>query len=132
MKVISFNANGIRSAAKKGFYDWLQLQKADFVCIQETKAQVDQLLSESIYFPDEFHCEYYDAQKKGYSGVAILSKIKADLVAIGMNHPEYDFEGRNIRVDFGDITILSTYFPSGTTGDVRQDFKMKFLADFQK
>lgn len=131
MKIATYNVNGLRSAISKGFFDWLTAANPDVICLQEIKSEASQLNLED--FRSRGYEPYlFSAQKKGYSGVAILSKIKADFVAVGMNHPEYDFEGRNIRVDFGDITILSTYFPSGTTGDVRQDFKMKFLADFQK
>jgi exodeoxyribonuclease-3 len=131
MKIATYNVNGLRSAISKGFLDWLDVANPDVICLQEIKSEASQLNLED--FKSRGYVPYlFSAQKKGYSGVAILTKIKADFVSVGMNHLEYDFEGRNIRADFGDITVLSTYFPSGTTGDIRQDFKMKFLADFQK
>ncbi len=130
MKVISFNANGIRSAAKKGFYEWLHQQKADFVCIQETKAQIDQLASESIYFPSEFHCEYYDAVKKGYSGVAIYARKKPLQVVKGLGFDYCDNEGRYIQFDYPNLSVVSLYLPSGSSGDERQVVKYDFLARF--
>lgn len=128
MKVISLNANGIRSAARKGFYEWLHLQQADFVCIQETKAQVAQLVPESVYFPSEFHCEYYDAVKKGYSGVAIYARQKPDNVIKGLGFDYCDTEGRYIQFDYPNLSVVSLYLPSGTTGDARQVVKYDFLA----
>jgi len=130
MKIATYNVNGLRSAISKGFLDWLTAANPDVICLQEIKSEASQLNLED--FKNRGYEPYlFSAQKKGYSGVAILSKQQADFVEVGMNHPEYDFEGRNIRADFGDFTILSTYFPSGTTGDIRQDFKMRFLTDFQ-
>ena len=123
MKVISFNANGIRSAAKKGFYEWLQLQQADFVCIQETKAQIGQLTPESIYFPSEFHCEYYDAVKKGYSGVAIYARQKPLHVVKGLGFDYCDTEGRYIQFDYPGLSVVSLYLPSGSSGETRQEVK---------
>ena len=96
VKIISFNANGIRSAARKGFYEWLTLQNADFVCIQETKAQVDQLKPESLYFPQSYYCDYFDAVKKGYSGVAIYARHKPVQVTKGIGFHHCDEEGRYI------------------------------------
>ena len=127
MKVISFNANGIRSAARKGFYDWLQLQQADFVCIQETKAQIDQLALDPIYFPQNFHCEYYDAVKKGYSGVAIYARQKPIQVVKGLGFDDCDTEGRYIQFDYPNLSVVSIYFPSGSSGDERQQVKFGFL-----
>lgn len=130
MKVISFNANGIRSAAKKGFYEWLKRQEADFVCIQETKAQIDQLTSDPTYFPSEFHCEYYDAVKKGYSGVAIYARKKPLQVVKGLGFDYCDTEGRYIQFDYPDLSVISLYLPSGSSGDARQVIKYDFLARF--
>lgn len=127
MKVISFNANGIRSAARKGFYDWLQLQQADFVCIQETKAQLDQLTLDPIYFPQNFHCEYYDALKKGYSGVAIYARQKPLQVIKGLGFDDCDTEGRYIQFDYPNLSVISIYLPSGSSGDERQQVKFGFL-----
>lgn len=130
MKVISFNANGIRSAASKGFYEWLNRQQADFVCIQETKAQVDQLIPESLYFPSDFYCDYYDAQKKGYSGVAIYARKKPLRVIKGLGFEFCDAEGRYIQFDYPGLSIISLYLPSGSSGDDRQIVKYDFLARF--
>jgi exodeoxyribonuclease-3 len=129
MKIISYNVNGIRSALSKGLSDWIQEENPDVLCIQETKAQPDQidaLLFSSLGY--ETYC--FSAQKKGYSGVAILTKVKPNRVVLGMNNSKYDNEGRVIRADFGDVTVICVYVPSGTTGDVRQGFKMEFLSDF--
>lgn len=132
MKVISFNANGIRAAARKGFYDWLIQQHADFVCIQETKAQLSQLLTDSIYFPADFHCEYYDSMKKGYSGVAIYARKKPLKVTKGLGFDDCDTEGRYIQFDYPALSVISLYLPSGTSGDARQQVKYAFLARFSE
>lgn len=130
MKVISFNANGIRSAARKGFYEWLNTQQPDVVCIQETKAQHAQLLSESMYFPEGYFCEYVDAQKKGYSGVAIYSRKQPQRVIKQMGFEIADEEGRYLRFDYDDFSVISVYLPSGTSGDERQAVKYDVLAYF--
>ena len=131
MKVISFNANGIRAAARRGFYDWLQKESADFVCIQETKAQLDQLKLDPIYFPEEFHCDYFDAFKKGYSGVAIYARQKPEAVSKGMGFSYCDEEGRYIQFDYKTFSVISLYLPSGTSGDGRQIVKYDFLERFR-
>ncbi len=128
-RVISYNLNGIRSAINKGMYEWFNEIKADVLCIQETKAQPDQVdLGEfhKIGYRDYWH----SAEKKGYSGVLILTRQEPVHVEIGMGHQGYDSEGRVIRADFGDFSVLDVYIPSGTTGDIRQDIKMSFLDDF--
>lgn len=130
MKVISFNANGIRSAARKGFYEWLHQQQADFVCIQETKAQIEQLKSIAMYFPNDFHCEYFDAIKKGYSGVAIYARQKPLRVLKGLGFNYCDEEGRYIQFDYPKLSVISLYLPSGTSGAGRQEVKYDFLARF--
>ncbi len=127
MKVITFNANGIRAAAKKGFYTWLASQEADFVCIQETKAQIQQLSDTEIFFPKTFHCEYFDAIKKGYSGVAIYAKQKPLKITRGLGFDSCDTEGRYIQFDYPTYSIISMYLPSGTSGDQRQLVKYEFL-----
>ncbi len=132
MKIISLNANGIRSAASKGFFEWLQQQDADFVCIQETKAQVAQLMPESLYFPRDFYCEYYDAQKKGYSGVAIYAREKPLRVVKGLGFDYCDLEGRYIQFDYPGLSVISLYLPSGSSGEDRQTVKYDFLARFAK
>jgi exodeoxyribonuclease-3 len=126
MKVISLNANGIRAAARKGFFDWLASEKADVVCIQETKAQEHQLVDD-VFRPCGYHCFYFDAEKKGYSGVAIYSKQNPDKVIRGIGIDEFDREGRYIEACFGKLSVASLYLPSGSSGDVRQEAKFRFL-----
>lgn len=129
MKIISYNVNGIRSAISKGLLEWMAAESPDVLCFQETKAQPDQiplLEFEALGYRAYFH----SAVKKGYSGVAIITRIQPDLVVHGMGIPEYDQEGRVIRADFGELSVLSVYHPSGTTGALRQAFKMQWLEDF--
>ena len=129
MKIISYNLNGIRSAISKGLLDWLREENPDVFCIQESKAQPDQI--DVMAFQELGYRSYiHSAEKKGYSGVCIFCKNEPDKVVVGMSNPKYDREGRVLRVDFGDLTIVDAYIPSGTTGDIRQDFKMEFLEDF--
>ena len=130
MKVISFNANGIRAAARRGFFEWLESADADFVCIQETKAQIDQLQEEELYFPKNYYCEYYDAVKKGYSGVAIYARKKPNRVVKGIGYNYCDDEGRYIQFDYPNLSVVSLYLPSGTSGDGRQEVKYDFLDRF--
>ncbi|HHF7346064.1 TPA: exodeoxyribonuclease III [Legionella feeleii] len=130
MKIISFNANGVRAAARNGFYDWLATQNADFVCLQETKAQVSQLLPEELYYPRDYFCEYYDAQKKGYSGVAIYARHKPLKVIKGLGFDYCDTEGRYIQFDYPRLSVISLYLPSGTSGEGRQAVKYDFLERF--
>jgi len=130
-KIISYNVNGIRAAAGKGLSDWLKVEMPDIICFQETKAQPEQI--ETKEFEElGYHYAWNSAHKKGYSGVGLLSKMKPDKVVIGMGIEKYDDEGRILRADFGDISVMSVYVPSGTSGDVRQDVKMQFLEEFQK
>lgn len=129
MKIISYNVNGLRAAVNKGFYQWLEIESPDIICLQEVKAHLDQIdviTIQSLGYNYYFH----PAEKRGYSGVAILTKRKPDLVKIGMEIDIYDKEGRVLRADYGDMTVISLYIPSGTMGDIRQEFKMKFLEDF--
>lgn len=130
MNIISYNVNGIRAAVKKGFVDWLASTDADVVCIQETKAQREQMPLLELKAAG-YDCYSFSAVKKGYSGVAILSKLAPDNVVYGMGIEKYDNEGRFIRADFGDVSIVSVYHPSGTSGEKRQAFKMQWLDDFQ-
>jgi len=132
MKVISFNANGIRASAQKGFYEWLAKQDADFVCIQETKAQVDQLVPEEVFFPSGYFCDYYSAQKKGYSGVALYARHKPQRVIKGIGYDYCDNEGRYIQFDYPKMSVISLYLPSGTSGDERQVVKYDFLEQFAR
>ncbi len=129
MRIISFNANGLRAAAKKGFFHWLEKQAADLVCIQETKAQIHQL-DDPIFHPAGFHCFYHDAEKPGYSGTAIYSRRPPDSVKYGLNLDYVDKEGRYLEVQFADLCIVSLYMQSGSSGQQRQQIKFKFMADF--
>ena len=129
MRIFSYNLNGIRSASKKGLLNWLAIEDPDVLCVQELKAQPDQV--DVLSFQElGYHCYLHAAEKKGYSGVGIFSKQEPDYVHVGMGNPTYDSEGRVLRADFGDTTIVCVYVPSGTTGGVRQDFKMAFLEEF--
>ena len=131
MKIISYNVNGLRSAIAKGFLDWLSEESPDVLCLQETKLQEEQYPKEifdELQYRSYLHCA---TRKKGYSGVAILCKQEPDSIEAGMNMPEYDAEGRFLRADFGDLSIVSVYHPSGTSGEERQGFKMQWLEDFQ-
>lgn len=130
MKIISYNVNGIRAALNKGFADWLISANPDVICIQETKAQPDQIDTELLAGLG-YKSFIHSATKKGYSGVAIFTKIDPDHVEIGCGIDYIDFEGRVIRADFGDVSVMSVYMPSGSSGDIRQEVKMKFLGDFQ-
>ena len=129
MRIITYNVNGIRSAAKKGFIDWLKTDPADIICLQEIKANKEDVPVADINGAG-YEVYSYSAQKKGYSGVAILTKIKPDNVVYGNGHTQSDFEGRVIRADFGDITLINAYFPSGTSGDERQVYKYQWLDEF--
>ncbi len=128
MKIVSYNVNGIRAAINKGFVEWLTQENPDIIGLQEVKAMENQI-DISIFTDLGYHVYWYPAVKKGYSGVAILSKVKPKNVAYGMGMPAYDDEGRMLRVDFDQFSFISSYFPSGTTGDIRQDFKYQFLDD---
>ena len=126
MRIITANVNGIRAAGRKGFFDWLAKVQADVVCIQETKAQVDQL-SDELYHPQGYHCFYHDAQKKGYSGVALYCRQQPDEVIIGMGDEEFDSEGRYIEAKFGNLSIISLYMPSGSAKEERQQVKYRCM-----
>jgi len=126
MRIISYNVNGIRAAITKGFVDWLKTDPADVICLQETKATKENVDVSEINALGYFDY-WYSAQKKGYSGVAIFTKIKPDAVIYGNGHSASDDEGRVIQMDLGDIRIINAYFPSGTSGDERQDFKYIWL-----
>jgi exodeoxyribonuclease-3 len=129
MRIISYNVNGIRSAIKKGFWDWLRSDPADVICLQEIKAEKEnvdhQLVNELGY-----HDYWFSAGKKGYSGVAVFTKIKPAQVEYGTGHKLSDDEGRVLQMDFGDTRLINAYFPSGTSGDLRQGFKYQWLDEF--
>ena len=126
---LSYNVNGIRAAMTKDWINWLKSVNPDVVCLQETKAHADQL-DLSVFEALGYKTWWYSAEKKGYSSVAIFSKKEPDHVEYGCGIPKYDNEGRILRADFGDFSVLSCYFPSGSSGEERQEFKMEFLADF--
>ena len=131
MKVISYNVNGIRAAIKKGFLDWLKAANPDVICIQETKAQKEQLdlqLFDDAGYPYHY---WFSAQKKGYSGVAVLSKHEPNKITYGTGIESMDFEGRNLRLDFDDFSVMSMYLPSGTNS-LRLNFKLNYMAEFQE
>ena len=131
MKVITVNVNGIRAAAKKGFFNWLDKQDADVVCIQETKAQIHQL-EDPIFSPEGYHCYYFDAQKKGYSGTALYTKTEPKLVKTGLGFETADIEGRYIEAEFKDISIATLYLPSGSSSEAALEKKYKFMDDFEQ
>jgi exodeoxyribonuclease-3 len=129
MRIITYNVNGIRAAIKKGFLDWLRTGPGDIICLQETKAtpeDIDLTLLEST----GYRSYWFSAQKKGYSGVAILTNTEPDKVIGGNRMEQSDAEGRVIRADFGDITLINAYFPSGTSGEERQAYKYVWLDEF--
>lgn len=132
-KVISINVNGIRAAARKGLFDWLEQQQADVVCLQELKAQPDQITDE-IFHPKGYHSYFHSAEKKGYSGVGIYSKHKPKSVKVGLASvddqfwQDVDSEGRYLQIDFADFSVASLYMPSGSSKEERQDFKYNMMA----
>ena len=129
MKIISANLNGIRAAHRKGFFDWLPKQKADVICIQETKAQTHQLVDE-ILSPKGFHSSFHDAVKKGYSGVALYMKKEPDQIITDPGWGDYDQEGRYIQADYGKLSVISLYLPSGSSSEERQAKKFGFMDRF--
>jgi exodeoxyribonuclease-3 len=131
MRVVTLNCNGIRAASRKGFFDWLPTVDADIVCLQETKAQVDQL-TDPQFNPEGYFCYYFDAEKKGYSGTALYSRVEPDKIHRGIGLDIADTEGRYLQADFGDLSVISLYLPSGSSGDERQARKMRFLDYFMR
>lgn len=129
MKISSFNINGVRAAVRKGFLDWIDTSKPDIVCIQELRANEDQIPAELLEL--EYHKTFHSAEKKGYSGVAILSRKKPNDVIIGSGIDWIDKEGRILTYKYDEFDVISAYFPSGTTGDIRQEIKMNFLLEFE-
>lgn len=130
MRIITYNVNGIRAAISKGLIDWIQQTDPDVLCLQEIKASPEQV---GVFELEAlgYHHFWYPAQKKGYSGVAIFSKKEPKKVVYGCGIKAYDDEGRILRADFEDLSVMSVYHPSGSSGDERQAFKMKWLSDFQ-
>jgi exodeoxyribonuclease III len=131
LRIASYNVNGIRAAMNKGLLEWLKTDPADIVCLQETKAHKENV-DHKLFTDLGFHDYWFSAQKKGYSGVAVFTKIKPDKVEMGTGHKVSDDEGRVIQMVFGDIRLINAYFPSGTSGDERQTFKYQWLDEFFK
>jgi exodeoxyribonuclease III len=129
MKIITYNVNGIRAAVRKGFLDWLKTNPADVICLQEIKANKEDVPEAEIKALG-YDVFSFSAQKKGYSGVAVLTKIKPANVTYGNGISQSDLEGRVIRADFGKVTLINAYFPSGTSGDERQGYKYQWLDEF--
>ena len=131
MKIISYNVNGIRAAIKKGFLEWLKAANPDIICIQETKANKEQVPSEGFDLAGYPYQYWFSAQKKGYSGVAIFCKKEPNHIEYGTGIETMDFEGRNLRVDFDNVSVMSMYLPSGTN-DLRLDFKFNYMDEIQE
>jgi exodeoxyribonuclease-3 len=129
MRIITTNLNGIRSAANKGFFEWLSKQDADIVCLQELKAQAADMTPQMLA-PEGFHGFHHYAEKKGYSGVGIYSRQKPDAVIEGLGIPEFDCEGRYLEAQYGNLSVVSLYLPSGSSGEERQTVKFRFLDAF--
>jgi exodeoxyribonuclease-3 len=129
LRIITANLNGIRSAATKGFFNWLRLQQADVVCVQELKAHATDLTREMLQ-PDNLFGYFHYAEKKGYSGVGLYSKKQADKVIEGLGIADIDAEGRYLQADFGNLSVISLYLPSGSSSDERQQVKFSFLERF--
>jgi exodeoxyribonuclease-3 len=132
MKIISFNVNGLRAVLQKGFLRWLAEENADYICLQEVKYDTPHLLDDLFVGLGYTHNYWYPAQRKGYSGVATLAKQPALHVHRGSGVPLYDDEGRILRLDTEHFSLVNVYVPSGTSGEVRQAFKMEWLTHFQE
>ena len=131
MRIITLNCNGIRAAARKGFFNWLATVDADIVCLQETKAQIDQL-TDPIFHPDNFHSYYFDADKKGYAGTALYCRAKPLKITRGLGFEIADSEGRYLQADFNGLSVASLYLPSGSAGEERQARKVAFMGQFMQ
>ncbi len=129
MRIFSWNVNGLRAVVKKGFFDWLKSEAPDVVCLQEIKARTEDL-DESILNPDGYHAVWNPAERKGYSGVAVFTKKKPGAVHLGIGVERFDLEGRVIRMEFKDFDLLNVYFPNGTSGSERLQYKMQFYDSF--
>ena len=131
MRIITLNCNGIRAAARKGFFNWLATVDADIVCLQETKAQIDQL-TDPIFHPDNFHSYYFDADKKGYAGTALYCRAKPLKITRGLGFEIADSEGRYLQADFNGLSVASLYLPSGSAGEERQARKLAFMGQYMQ
>lgn len=129
MRIITVNVNGIRAAARKGFFDWLRRQRADVVCLQEVRAAPHQI-EDPTYWPRSLSCHYLPAERAGYSGVALFARREPDELVRGLGWSDIDGEARYLEARFGAISVVSLYLPSGTSGDARQAVKMDFLERF--
>jgi exodeoxyribonuclease-3 len=129
MRIVTLNVNGLRSAAAKGFTAWMRRQRADVVCLQEIKAQ-EQDLPSSLLAPRGLHAFFHAAEKRGYSGVAIYSKHAADKVTLGLGIPDIDAQGRFLQVDYANLSVVSLYMPSGSSGEAAQKRKFAFMERF--
>lgn len=127
MKIVSLNLNGIRAAARKGMFEWIARTSPDILCFQETKAQEYQL-ADDLFHPQGYHNYFHDAEKKGYSGVAIYTRHQPKKVTKGLGWSDIDSEGRWIQADFDELSVVSAYLPSGTSGDIRQSYKYDVMA----
>ncbi len=129
MRIVTLNVNGIRAAARKGLFDWLARERADVVCLQEVRAQADQIVA-PLFHPHQFHCYYESAQRKGYSGVALFSRQEPDAIVRGFGSAEFDAEGRYLEARFGQLSVVSVYLPSGSSSNERQQAKFRFMTEF--
>jgi exodeoxyribonuclease-3 len=130
MRIITVNVNGIRSAARKGFFEWLQRQQADFVCLQETRIQPSQR-EDAMFSPAGYETRYGDAERPGYSGVALFCRKKPDRIIEGLGWPDFDSEGRWVQADYGRLSVVSLYLPSGSSREDRQVFKYELMDRFK-
>ena len=130
MRIITANVNGIRSAARKGFFEWLQQQQADFVCLQETRIQPSQR-EDAMFSPAGYETRYVDAERPGYSGVALFCRKKPDRIIEGVGWPDFDSEGRWVQADYGRLSVVSLYLPSGSSREDRQVFKYELMDRFK-
>ena len=131
MRIITLNCNGIRAAARKGFFNWLATVNADIVCLQETKAQIDQL-TDPIFHPENFHSYYFDAERKGYAGTALYCRAKPLKITKGLGFEIADSEGRYLQADFNGLSVASLYLPSGSAGEERQARKLAFMGQYMQ
>gem|GEM_PF-922747 len=126
MRIVSLNLNGVRSAGRKGVFDWLPSVNADFVCLQEVRAQTDQI-ADPVYWPEGYHCHYHSPERKGYSGVAIFARTAPKTTITTLGHEVLDGEARWVEFRYPNLSVVSLYLPSGSSGDPRQDLKMDCL-----
>jgi exodeoxyribonuclease-3 len=129
MRIITLNVNGIRAAAQKGLFDWLPRQDADLICLQEIKVQASQV-NEALFHPEGYYCHYVHASKKGYSGVGLYARKEPNAIIEGFDSQEFDPEGRYLEMQFGKLSVVSLYMPSGSSSEERQQAKFRFMNEF--